>query len=147
MMAMLSLGPDSSTVVHGALMVVPPASLPAAGSLALPLLVFGATVMNVVSPTVVTVVVCLIFCSGPISVSVVAARLLGNGRVAGGLGLLRQAGCVMVVLAGKQRPVTGLHQQRPVVVALHVRPGVEAETLLGLQLAVQGLAACPVLPP
>lgn len=158
MMPMLSLRPDSSTVIHGTLMVMPPASLSAAGPLTLPffapaaIMVFGATVMNVVSSTSVAIVIYLIFCSGPVSVSVVAARVVGDRRVCSSLSLLWHARRMMVVLlAPEQRPVTRLHEQRSVMVALHVGSKMEGsgqtETRLRLQLTVQGLAARPVLPP
>lgn len=140
MMAMLSLARDSSTsaVIHRALMVMPPASISATGPLALPLfapaavMVFGAAVMDVVPSvlTGVTVIVCLLSRSGPISVSVavVAAWLVRHGRrgVGGSFGLLRHRGLVMVVLvAAQQRPVTRFNNQRPVKVGLHVRADVE----------------------
>lgn len=126
-----------------------PAALSAAGSLALPLfapaaiMVFGATVVDVVPPASVTVI--------PVSVSVMAARLVRCRRVRGSLSLFWHAGFMMVVLVACQhRPVVGLNNQWPVVVGLHVGPDVEGrgqpETLLGLQLTVQGLAARLVVP-
>ncbi len=146
-------------------MVMPPASLSAAGSLTLPLfstaafVVFGAAVMDVV-PTVltgVTIIICLLSCPNPIpvSVAVVAARLVRCRRlrrVSGGLTLPWHARLVMMVLmATHQRPIARLNNQRPVKVGLHIGPYVEGrgqpETLLRLQLTVESLAARTVLLP
>lgn len=164
-MPMLSLTCDSSTsaVVHRALMVMPPASLSAAGPLALSLfapaavVIFGAAVMDVVPAffTGFSIIICLFPGSGsvPVSVAVVAAGLgRWRRRVGSSLSLIWHAGLVMVVLvAAQQRPIPGLNNQWTVKVGLHVRPDVEgcgqAQTFLGLQLTVQGLAACTVLPP
>lgn len=146
-------------------MVMPPAPLLAAGPFVLPLfavtaiVIFGTAVMHVVPPvlTRVAVIICLLSHPGtvPPSVAVVATGLVRHRRrrrVGSGLSILWHAGLVMVVLvATKQRPITGFNNQRPVKVGLHVGPDVEgrghSETLLRLQLTVEGLAACPVLPP
>lgn len=78
--------------------------------------------------------------------------MVGHRRVCSSLSLLWHARRMMVVLlAPEQRPVTRLHEQRSVMVALHVGSKMEGsgqtETRLRLQLTVQGLAARPVLPP
>lgn len=168
MMPMLSLtrDPSTSAVVHWVLMAMLPASLLAARPFILPLfavtaiVIFGTAVMHVVPPvlTHVTVIICVLSRPGPIppSVAVVATGLVRHKRrwrrVGSGLSVLRHAGLVMVVLvATKQRPITRFNNQRPVKVGLHVGPDVEgwghSETLLRLQLTVEGLAARPVLPP
>lgn len=134
-----------------------PASLSATGPLALPLfaptaiVVFGATVMDMVPPVLagVTVIICLLSHSRPVpvSVAVVAPGLVRHRRrrrVGGILGLLWLVTVVLV-------PVTRLNNQRPVEVGHHVGPDVEGrrqtETLLRVQLTVEGLTARPVLPP
>lgn len=164
MMAVLSLARDcsTSTVVHWALMVMPPASLSAAGPLALPLLavaaivVFGVAVMDVVPPVLTGVPVHLISGSIPVSVAAVAAGLVRHRRrmrrVGGSLSLLWHAGVVVLVLvAAQERPIVRFNNQRSVKVGFHVGSDMEgrgqAETLLRIQLTVEGLAARPVLPP
>lgn len=162
---MLSFVRDSSTstVIHRALMVMPPASLLAPGPLALLLfapaaiVIFGAAVMDMVPAllTGFTVVIRLLPGSGSVPVSVVvAAAGLGRQRrrrVGGGLVFIWHAGLVMVVLvAAEQRTIPGLNNKWTVKVGLHVWPDVErcgqAQTFLGLQLTVEGLTACSVLP-
>lgn len=121
-------------------MVMPPASLLAAGPFILPLfavtaiVIFGTAVMHVVPPvlTRVAVIICLLSRPGPIppSVAVVATGLVRHRRrrrrVGSGLSVLRHAGLVMVVLvATKQRPIARFNNQRPVKVGLHVGPDVE----------------------
>lgn len=106
--------------------------------------------MDMVLPilTGVTVIICLFSRSRPVpvSVAVVAPGLVRHRRrrVRGSLGLLWLVTVVLV-------PIARLNNQRPVEVGHHVGPDVEgrrqAETLLGLQLTVEGLTACSVLPP
>lgn len=70
--------------------------------------------------------------------------MVRHRRVGGSLGLLWLVTVVLV-------PVARLNNKRPVKVGHHVGPDVEgrrqAETLLGLQLIVEGLTARLVLPP
>ena len=133
------------------------------GSLTLPafapaaFVVFGATVMDVVAPipTGVAVIIRLLSISGPVSAAVVVAGLVRHmrrRRVGSSLGFFWHAGLVMVMLvAGQKRAVVRLDNQRTVKVGLHIRPDVEsrgpAETVLKLQLTVEGLTARLVLPP
>lgn len=135
-------------------MVMLPASLSAAGPLAFPLfaptavVVFGATVMDMAPPILagVTIIICLLSRSRPVPVSmaVVAPGMVRHRRVGGSLGLLWLVTVVLV-------PVARLNNKRPVEVGHHVGPDVEgrrqAETLLRLQLIVEGLTARLVLPP
>lgn len=103
-------------------MVLSPASLSAAGPLALPLfapaafVVFGVAVMDMMAPvlTGATVLIRLLSRSGPVpvSVAVVVPRLVRHRRrrVSGSHRCLWHAGLVMVVLVGsKQRPLARLN--------------------------------------